>query len=646
MKKFVHSLGIVCVLWFIAPAGFAADRIIVKIRSSVNYQVNYQENKIITDNPALASAFNAAKITRITSVVPPAMNVSHLKSIAMVKHIHFFDLLPGTNIEEKMEMLRNTNLFEYVEADQPGEAGGTAGVTPNDTYFNRQWGLYNNGTFSGAALTPTVGADVKMTDAWTLTTGSSSVIVCILDSGLKLDHPEFSGRVWVNPGEISNGVDDDGNGYIDDINGWDFANNDNNPTDDHGHGTNVTGITAASGNNNSGYAGANWNCKIMTGKILSSTGNGLYSWWINGIYYAVAKGARVINMSVGGSSFSQAMQDACDFALANNVAIFACMMNTNNSLPYYPAAYASTIAVGATDVNDFRVQPFFWDATSGSNFGNHIDVVAPGNYIYGLSYNSNTNFNTYWGGTSQATPLVAGVASLMIALKPAITVNEIRTKLRSTATDLVGRAGEDLPGFDPYMGYGRVNAYAALSAVLPVIASRLEGSLQDAIVSLSWKTYQESNTDKFVVEVSGDLVNWTAIGQVKAKGNSSVTSDYSFHHEAPLKGISFYRYVQFDKDGKSELSNIVRIWNERAGFIIKGSTPSPHQLNLVVSSQQASTIKMFIYNPAGALVKTFQQQATAGSNYILLDIASLASGTYSLTAVNGKGETQSIKFIR
>lgn len=622
--------------------GQSTERLIVKFKASTNYRVVPTENKIVTTDLVLKDAIDKVHLTKIISLVPVTAAESNLRSLHLVKHIHFFEMLPGTDIQQVKILLEETGLFEYVENDHVGKGSGVSAVTPTDTYFNRQWGLYNDGTFSASAIS---GADVKMTEAWGLTTGSSSVIVCILDSGLKLDHPEFSGRLWVNPSEIANNnIDDDGNGYIDDVNGWDWANNDKNPTDDHGHGTNVAGITAASGNNSTGYAGVDWNCKVMTGKILNASNSGSYSWFASGIYYAVNKGARVINMSVGGSGFSQSLKDACDFAYANNVALFACMMNENNGVSYYPAAYSSTIAVGATDVNDYRVQPFFWSTTSGSNYGSHIDVVAPGNYIYGLSYSSNTNYNSYWGGTSQATPLVAGIGSLMVALNPSITVDEIRSKLRSTAVDLVGRPTEDVAGFDNYMGYGRVNAYAALAAViLPVKATKLEGVLNKEMITLSWKTFHEVNADKFIIEISKDIVNWEPVGEVKAKGTAA---EYTWQHSSPLKGVSFYRYRQVDRDGRSEYSNIVRIWNEKAGFVIKANSPANEVLNININSLQNTSATLSLFNAAGILVKTLPLKLSEGNNYLEWNISSLPKGQYVLACRIPSGEQQVISIIK
>lgn len=367
------------------------------------------------------------------------------------------------NIELLIGQYLNTQLFEYVEPNYIGKGAGVKGTNstiPNDFRFSRQWGLVNDGTFN---LSPaTAGADVDMDLAWDIETGDSTLIIAVLDAGLKLDHPEVVGRLWINPNDTADGLDEDNNNYIDDINGWDFANDDNLPKDDHGHGTNVTGIIVADANNSIGFAGVDWYCKLMTGKILDANNSGLYSWFSDGIYYAVDNGARLINMSVGGSGSSQLMSDAVDYAYQNGVTIVACMMNENNQVTYYPAGYSKTISVGSSDANDERSSPFFWSATSGSCFGNHIDVIAPGNYIYGLSNTSNNNYNGYWGGTSQATPLVTGICGLLLAQDPTRTTEDLRDILRNTAEDQVGDPSEDIMGFDIYYGAGRVNAFQAL----------------------------------------------------------------------------------------------------------------------------------------------------------------------------------------
>jgi len=367
----------------------------------------------------------------------------------------------GTDIHSVISELLVLDEVEYAEPDAIAYGGGATEIKPNDAYYSRQWSLKNNGTFP---LAPSkANADIEMEKAWQITQGDSSIIVGIIDTGLKLNHPEFSGRIWKNYKEIAgNGIDDDKNGYIDDVKGWDFVNSDNDPTDDYGHGTNVTGILGATGNNTIGYAGMDWKCKLMALKGLDSTNSGYYSMWISAIYYAVNQGARVLNMSLGGSTNSTALQNAVNYALNKNVVVVACMMNYNSAATYYAAGFPGVIAVGSTNPNDQRSNPFFWSATSGSNYGKHISVVAPGNYIYGLNHLSNTNYNYYWGGTSQATPHVAGLASLLLSANPNLSPAQIKSIIERTAVDQVGNPLEDTPGWDQYYGFGRINAHKAL----------------------------------------------------------------------------------------------------------------------------------------------------------------------------------------
>lgn len=428
------------------------NRLIIKFKSSIGVEYRIPQSDKKFNHEELD---NINKKNRVQSII--------LSGNKKKKDTYILNFESNQNIDHLIKQYKNSNLFEYVEPDFIGVGGGKKiklQSIPNDTYFSRQYGLYNDGTFSLSSATND--ADIDMDLGWDIEQGDQSIIVAVLDSGIKLDHPEFSGRLWTNPNETLNGIDDDNNGYIDDINGWDFANNDDDPTDDHGHGTNVTGIIGANSNNNLGYSGVDWNCKLMIGKILDENNSGYYSWWTDGIYYAVDNGAKVINMSVGGSGFSSSMKDAIDYAYNNGVTVVACMMNENNNTTFYPAGYQNTIAVGATNPNDERSAPFFWSTTSGSNYGNHIDVVAPGNYIYGLDHQSDTNYNFYWGGTSQAAPLVTGLSSLLLAQDADKTPDDIRSIIRSTAEDQLGNISEDISGFDIYYGYGRVNAYEAL----------------------------------------------------------------------------------------------------------------------------------------------------------------------------------------
>ncbi|MGB0862193.1 MAG: S8 family serine peptidase [Saprospiraceae bacterium] len=445
---------------------FAKDEIIVKIKEIIPYQ--YQKGKTRLGITAIDQINEQLEVSTIEKLIQskPKKQMSNRPNTDKILVIKFSK---SVDIGQLVQDYVATEIFEYVEPNFIGHSGGVQGYTPNDPNYSSQWQFKNDGTFNSSA---TAGADMNMETAWDITTGDSSVVVAILDSGMKLNHPEISNRLWGNSMDSNgNGIDDDQNGFIDDARGWDFAYSDNMPVDDHGHGTNVGSIVGMEGDNGIGLSGVDWNCKLMIAKILKDDNSGFYSWWTAAIYYAVDNGADVINMSVGGSSFSATMKSAVDYAHANDVVVIACMMNNDNNVPNYPAAYANTIAVGATGVDDSRVSPFFWSNTSGSSFGNHIDLSAPGSPIYGLSYNSNANFNSYWGGTSQAAPQVTGVVALIKALDPLLGVEAIRDILKNTSDDQVGDPNEDVAGWDQYHGAGRLNAGAALTYVQSLISS-------------------------------------------------------------------------------------------------------------------------------------------------------------------------------
>ena len=481
---------------FAQESSFSKNRIIAALKNDLKKNVSD-----LNEFEELASIFNSNLVEKVTPL--DIRNNNFLNGRPLV--IIFKNDIEVENIIKKLE---ETNLFQYVEPDYIQTGSGIKiatenkvqitftpfATTPNDPYFFRQWGLNNNGTFS---LSPaTVDADVDMTEAWDISTGSNAVKMAVIDSGISMLHPEFSGRIMTNSLESINGIDDDGNSYIDDFQGWDFVNNDNNPSDDHGHGTNVTGIAMANANNSIGYAGVDWNCKLLPLKVLNSSNSGLSSNIIASFYYAISKNVDVISISIGGSGFSTAYQNAVNLAYTQNIVVVACMMNFNNATPYYPAAFPTVIAVGSTNPNDTRTNPFFWSTTSGSNFGAHLDVVAPGNYMYGLSHTSTTSYDSYWGGTSQTTPLVAGITSLMLAVNPTLTVDQISSILQTTAQDQVGNPSEDTLGWDQYYGAGRVNAYNALVAAQAL-------STENNLVKNGFSIYPNPASD--ILNIKGDV---------------------------------------------------------------------------------------------------------------------------------------------
>ncbi|WP_294290332.1 S8 family serine peptidase [uncultured Chryseobacterium sp.] len=465
MKKNILTVFSVLLLSLSHAQEFEKNQLVIKIKKGFFSKQKFDAAKNITGIQSL-DQLNQNNVIR---KMVPIGRIEDTTSLLL-------EFNSDTDVVSVLKIYAENPAIDFAEPNYIAHGAGVKGADifstfPNDSYFlSRQWGLYNNGTFSASGMTTATDADVDMELAWDVETGNPNMIIAVSDSGLNMSHEDIAARVWTKPVEIIDGIDNDGNGLIDDYRGWDWVSNDNNPTDDHGHGTNCSGIIGSIANNGKGYAGVNWNSKIMPLKVLNSSNSATYAAMANSLYYAVDNGAKIVSMSIGGSSTSSLIANAISYMKTNNVLLVACMMNNNNEVANYPAAYSTAydnvIAVGSTDANDKRTQPFFWSSTSGSSYGNHINVVAPGNYIYGLGIDSNTSYNSYWGGTSQATPLVAGVASLILSKKPTLTPAQVRNILQLTAEDMKGVPAEDTAGFDKYHGWGRINAYAALNSVV------------------------------------------------------------------------------------------------------------------------------------------------------------------------------------
>lgn len=297
-------------------------------------------------------------------------------------------------------------------------------LVPNDTYLPYQW-------FFG-----TTAAGLNAQGGWSLQTGKPSVTIAILDCGVDLEHADLAPNIWTNPGEIAaNGKDDDKDGYVDDVHGWDFGDGDNDPNpdplidpstsvDEGWHGTFVAGLAAAKGNNALGITGTAWNCSLMPVKISDINGNITLSAAVSGIAYAALKHASVINMSIGTTDASAApvFQAAINSAVSAGCAIVAAAGNSGTDVPQYPAACTDVVAVAATNYSNVR--------SSFSNWGAYVDIAAPGESMwsciarnYAYDDYSTLVFEYYYGfdgthaymlgdGTSFAAPIVAGAIAL------------------------------------------------------------------------------------------------------------------------------------------------------------------------------------------------------------------------------------------
>ncbi|MHC4720640.1 MAG: S8 family peptidase, partial [Planctomycetota bacterium] len=280
------------------------------------------------------------------------------------------ELEPGQSLEQAAAAYQQDPDIEYAELNYIVSIH----ATPNDPLYPIQWPLNNSGQMyphSGRYNPPpgTPDSDIDAPEAWDIHTGSSEIIVAVVDTGADYTHRDLDDNMWVNQAELGGapGVDDDENGYVDDIYGYNFAYGNSDPTDDHGHGTHVAGVIAAEGNNGSDIAGLCWNTKIMALKFLDSSGSGQIADAIPAFYYAVENGADVMSNSWGGGFYMQSMQDAIDYAHSQGVIIVASAGNGNTDIPAYPAYYEHVIAVAATNSND--------EKASFSNYGDWVDIA-------------------------------------------------------------------------------------------------------------------------------------------------------------------------------------------------------------------------------------------------------------------------------
>ena len=332
--------------------------------------------------------------------------------------------------------------LRYVEPDFIVKATTTV---PNDPQLNGMYGLENSGVYS----------------AWDVSTGSSSVVVGVIDSGVDYLHPDLAPNMWRNPGEIAgDGIDNDRNGYRDDVYGYDFINLDGDPMDDAGHGTHVAGTISAAGNNGLGVTGVTWNSKIMALKFLGSNGSGPISAAVSALNYATMMrtrygiNIRITNNSWGGGAYSQAMNDALTASANANMLFVVAAGNAasnNDATVSYPSGYPqpNIIAVASTTQDD--------TLSSFSNYGlTSVDIAAPGSGIY-----STTRGNTYgtMSGTSMASPHVAGAAALLLGAAPTATYQQIRDALYQGADRLSALQGKVSSG-------GRLNVANSLSLIL------------------------------------------------------------------------------------------------------------------------------------------------------------------------------------
>ena len=434
---------------------FAPDRILVKTKEDAPAEVVETINR-------KNKAYTKKKIPR-----------TRVKVVKLPKEL---------SVEEAVKRYEASPNIEYAEPDyeiRPAQAF----PTPNDPRYPEIYGLNNTGTDGGL-----VDADIDAPEAWGVTTGDASTVVAVIDTGVDVKHPDLKNNIWVNEDEVpDNGVDDDGNGYVDDVNGWDFFNDDNSVFDaagDDRHGTHIAGTIAAEGNNDVGVTGINWQAKVMPLKFVGPE-HGSVSGAIEALNYAVANGATISNNSYV-EPYSRAFYDAIKAADTKGHLFVAAAGNEardSDVTARYPSSYdlPNIIAVAATDNKD--------SLASFSNFGaTSVDLAAPGTSVLSTLPTGWPHTYGLGSGTSMATPHVAGVATLVKSNRPDLDADGIKDRILSSVDPKPGLAGKTATG-------GRLNAAKAVGAnTAPVIDGPPLSKTRDRTLTLN-ATVRDDETD-------------------------------------------------------------------------------------------------------------------------------------------------------
>jgi thermitase len=455
---------------------FVPGEIIVKFKAGVRPQAlgTDDQGRLATDLPFLNVLSARHRVTDMDMVVKALPDEPKARATLVRKGLNRIYKL---KVDEKADLAQAIRAFKsspYVEYAEPNYIAYIS-ETPNDPYWSSQWGMTR----------------IEAPAAWDITTGSSSVTIAIVDTGVDLFHPDLSGKL---------------------VSGYDFVNDDDNPQDDHGHGTHVAGIATARTNNGAGVAGLSWGAEIMPVKAMDDYGRGKNADIANGIIYAANNGADIINLSLSGPDPSSVLEEAVEYAHDLGGVVVAATGNDNATVSY-PARYPEVIAVAATDSNDQRA--------SFSNYGPEVDVAAPGVSIRSTYWWGGSTYE-WQSGTSQASPHVAGLAALIWSVNPGLSNTQVESIIKQTADDL-GAAGRD-----NYYGFGRINARRALEATAPLLTtSSSMGFLADPATDPFSQTLRIGNGATYGTlqwsAIEDPDVTWLSIGP-PTSGNASPPS--------------------------------------------------------------------------------------------------------------------------
>ena len=501
----------------------------------------------------------------------------------------------------------------------------TTQVVPNDSLFGSTWGMNNTASQLN---------DIDAPQAWDIYTGDPNYRVAVIDTGIDFNHPDLQGNIWVNPGEIANdGIDNDGNGYIDDVRGWNFVTNTNNPQDGNGHGTHVSGTIAAKGNNGIGVAGVAWNAKIVPLKFLSDTGSGTTANAIKAIDYCTANGIKLSNNSWGGGLFdSLLLQAITNAGAADHLFIGAAgnsALNIDVSLSY-PASYNLSNMVNVASTTNTGALSVF------SNYGvATVQVAAPGSNIFstwpvGLTVLGQPNGYNSISGTSMAAPHVTGLAALLRGKMPSWTATQVRSAILGSTKPLTALAGK----------VGREGIISAYNALLGTNVEAIPPTVNAVRTPATANAAGWNNANVTVAITGTDNVGGSGVRDIKYTINAGTTitaAGSTTNVVRSTDGIATLAYWATDNSGNVSPagSMTVRV-DKTAPVTTLTATPGATSTSVVVSGTDATS------GLAGTFYSVDGAPAAAYSGPITLD-----NGVHTVTAYSTDiaGNTEAVKTL-
>jgi subtilisin family serine protease len=656
MGKIVLGLCILVTISFAALVD-TPDNIYLRNRIIVELTPAAQDVAINTVNgtvsighvsfDALLSKYDAQSMVREFPGERPTWESGNKHDLSRYYIIYFKG---NINLDQALAEFATDPIVAHVEPDSICPVD----VIPDDPYWNFLWHLQQ-------------AHDIDAPEAWDVEQGDPSVILAICDTGVDYEHPDLMNKVWRNPGEIpDNGIDDDSNGYIDDVVGWDWVTGaynvypgedgqtpDNDPMDFFGHGTHCSGIAAAETNNAEGVAGIDWNGRIMCLRAgyASSDGNGYLqmSACAQAINYATSFGATAINCSWGNNN-TGGLGAAVDNAVAAGVLLSVAAGNSNSSSPTYLSARGDCLSVAATDANDIKA--------SFSNYGTWIDISAPGVGIFS-TYREHLGDHTYttMSGTSMAAPCCVGVAGLLKAQDPSRFCVELKDLMKTWADPIDSLN----PGYGGLLGTGRLNANNSLLQITGVNITNFAAAPAPFKINVSWNATEAASFNLYR--------RMGPIGTFQ-KGTNPKTAGFVRINQKPIAGANrclytdrdvvegkTYTYIveAIDANGHSVFAGpaMGQAIGQMYSLALKGVWPNPvrtagtiHYTAAGVSGSMVP-IRLDVFDLSGRLVKTLVNgNVTVGDNEVNLDVNSstMAAGVYTVRLAS-QGQVKTTRIV-